>query len=146
MMREGLGLSHHELLQGSVRFPPVNADPGHRLAHRTARLKFHPRAPGVDAGTLGPDAHGSVHGARARTRRRARVKHLSDRVNKAVVVDTPLPPVVPELVIQVGFGGVLRRDRDASRTVRHEQRQHERDGEAAERAGRAARGHAHREL
>lgn len=94
----------------------------------------------MDAGTPGSDAHGTVHGARARTRRGARVINLSDAVNKPVVVDAPLAPVVPELVVQVGFGGVLRRHRE----LRHApQQQDEREGEAAERALPVAHGDRH---
>ncbi len=98
----------------------------------------------MDAGTLGSDAHGTVHGASAGTRRGARVINLSDAVNKPVVIDAPLAPVVPELVVQVGFGGVLCRHRelrDAPRTVT--QQQDERDREAAERAVPVAHGDRH---
>lgn len=103
----------------------------------------------MDAWTLGSDAHGTVHGARARTRRGARVVNLSDAVNKPVVVDAPLAPVVPELVVQVAFGGVLRRHRelrDAPRTARQQQQQQQQDGrrgEAAERAVPLAHGDRH---
>lgn len=99
----------------------------------------------MDAGTLGSDAHWTVHGARARTRRGARVINLSDAVNKTVVIDAPLPPVVPELVVQVGFGGVLcrhREFRDPHRTARQQQGERG-DGEAAERAVPVAHGDRH---
>lgn len=91
----------------------------------------------MDAGTLGSHAHGPVRGARARTRRRARVKHLSDAVDEAVVVDAPLAPVVPELVVQVALGGVLRRAPRRERRRRPQQQEQqqleeERGGEAAE--------------
>lgn len=102
-------MSHPELLQQAVRFAPVDTHARHGLAHRTARLVPDARAPRVNAGTPGANAHGSVHGARARARRGARVVHLADAVDEAVVVDAPLPAVVPELVVQFGFGGVLRR-------------------------------------
>lgn len=93
----------------------------------------------MDAATLGSDAHWTVHGASARTSRAARVIDLSDAVNKTVVVDAPLPPVVAKLVVQVGFGRVLRRHRelrDAPRTVQQQQR----GEEAAERAVPVAHG------
>lgn len=103
----------------------------------------------MDARTLGSDAHGTVHGARAGTRRGTRVVNLSDAVDEPVVVDAPLAPVVPELVVQVAFRGVLRRYRelrDASRTVRQQQQRQEerqpdeRDLEAAERTVPVAHG------
>lgn len=132
------GLSHPELLQEPVRFAPVDAHPGHGLAHRTASPVPDPRAPGVDAGAPGPDAHGAVHGARARTRRGARVVELSDAVDEAVVIDAPLAPVVPELVVQVALGRVLRRRalRAAPGAApgsarQRQQHQDQRDGEAA---------------
>lgn len=86
----------------------------------------------MDAWTLGPDAHGTVHRARARTRSGARVINFSDAVNETVVVHAPLPAVVTELVVRVGFGGVLRRSAP--------QQQDEREGEAAERALPVAHG------
>lgn len=137
-----LKVSHPELLQQPISSAPVDTDPGHSLAHRAACFVPDPRTAGVDARTLGPDAHRSVHGARARTRRGARVVNLSDAVHETVVVDAPLSPVVPELVVQVAFGGVLRRHRvlrGAPRTARQQrqrQRQHQDqgDGEAADRA------------
>lgn len=112
-----LALSHPELLQQPVCFASVDTDSGHSLAHRAARFIPDPRAPGVDARTLGSDAYWAVDGACAWARRRARVVNLSDAVHEAVVVDTPLPPVVAELVVQVGFG-VFRSNRHARRTVR----------------------------
>lgn len=93
-----------ELLEQPVRLAPVHADPGHGLAHRTARLVPDARAARVHAGTPGSHAQRAVHGARAGTRRGTRVVNLPDAVDKAVVVQAPLTPVVPELVIQVRFG------------------------------------------
>ena len=104
---------HPELLQEPVRLAPVHAHLGHRLAHGAARLVPDAGAPGVQAGTLGPHAHGAVHGAGARARRRARGVNFSDGVHEAVVVDAPLPPVVPELVVRVAFGRrIFRGDSD----------------------------------
>lgn len=93
----------------------------------------------MDAGTSGPDAHRTVHGACARTRRGARVVDFSDGVNEAVVVDAPLAPVVPELVVHVAFGGVLRRP--AAQQQR--QQRDEREGDAAERALQVRHGDRH---
>lgn len=91
----------------------------------------------MDAGTSGPDAHRTVHGACARASRGARVVDLSDGVNEAVVVDAPLAPVVPELVVQVAFGGVLRRP------APQQQQRDEREGDAAERALQVRHGDRH---
>ena len=134
-------LSHPELLQESVRFAPVDTDSGHSLTHRAACLIPDSRALRVDAGTLGLDAYWPVHGARARTGCTAWIVNLSDAVYEAMVVDAPLPAVVPKLVVQIGFGGVLRRHHELHNAPRLVQlrwwgRQQgiDRDKEEAERA------------
>lgn len=61
----------------------------------------------MDARAPGPDAQRTVHGACARARRGARVVDLADGVDEAVVVDAPLAPVVPELIVRIALGGEL---------------------------------------
>lgn len=111
-------LPHPELLEQSVGFAPVDTDSGHGFTHRAACLVLDPGAPRMDARALGSNAHGTVYRAGARACRGARIINLSNYVYKTMVVDAPLPPIVSELVVRVGFGGVLRRDhelRDAPR-------------------------------
>lgn len=113
--------SHPEFLQESVRFPSVDTDPRHGLANRAARLVPDAGAPGVDARALGSNAYRSVYGACARTPAGARVINLSDGVDETVVVDAPLPPVITELVVQVGLGGGVFHRRRRVRGLQEQQ-------------------------